>query len=1076
MSKLFRKLSVIGLTVMMVATLVGAPAPVAYGQTTAELQAQIAQLLQQIQALQAQLATGQVGATAYNFTKDLTLGATGADVVALQDFLVAQNKGSAAQRLAGAFAAGVPKGHFGPLTRSAAAEYQAAVGISPAAGFFGPRTRAFVNSLAVTPPAVPGQPTPPAGAALAVSVAPDSPVAAHFPAGGSQVPFLRLTFTAGAQDATVTAMNVHRGGLSSDHDITNVYLMDGSGVLATNLGLAGGRANFFASAGLFTVRAGTSRVITVASDIGTVGAGKTFSWSVRAVDDITANVAVSGTFPFSGNTMTAIAVSNPALATLTLGQIGTGASVNAGTRDFLAGQFTLQSANSAVSVRSIRLTQSGTINASLDLANIRLMHGTTQVGATVGGLNPDGTVVFDLSGNPLQIASGAIANLTVLADVVGGVGRNFRFTIQRAHDVVATDMTYNVGAMVSATGGFPLSATQVFVSAGTLVVSRNVNSPVNFIASGAVNAPLAMFNFAAAGEAVRVTSVSYNIAWTLGGAENTAWNNLRLVDDQGAQIGTITSSGVATATPRVVTVSNLNYIIPANTTRVLSIRADVHSTYAGTLTGSLVSGTAEGFVSLSGITFGGSAGNALSAAATPFSAGLNNAVGAITTVSGASEVRIGSFVLSAGVAEGVNVSSVSLTTGAGVVGRYQNMIVRIGAVTLSPTQASLANSTVYTFTPSTPIAIAAGGQAVVDVFAGTIAGATSTAATVVSLSGAQGTGAGTGAVRTVTATTAGQLVTLNPSGVLTIGLASPAVLTQQTGMGVAGVRLGSFRFLADNNENIDVTSIVVRSTSTRAQDLTNLRLMSGTTQIGSTVVGVAGATTTTTFTLVTPFRVDMGQARVLDVLADINHLTGGAVSTDTATVGIDPVTYRGVDSQATAVTAPGTIHSGATFTIYRTTMTPSIGPALTTAPTLSNDAEVGRFNIRAGAASIGSTGDVIVNTVSLRNSGSLIQTSSSVVLRVFGSENPTLQLGTVTATSTNIYAVTLGTGWTVPAGTEPHLIVRADLGSAANLLTTAGADTYVISLTAAAWNDGTTAGIPINPIIPTPIHGQTSSF
>jgi peptidoglycan hydrolase-like protein with peptidoglycan-binding domain len=54
--------------------------------------------------------------------------------------------------------AGVAMGNFGPMTQSAVAAYQTSKGISPASGYFGPVTRASVNSMMVvtTPGTTPG--------------------------------------------------------------------------------------------------------------------------------------------------------------------------------------------------------------------------------------------------------------------------------------------------------------------------------------------------------------------------------------------------------------------------------------------------------------------------------------------------------------------------------------------------------------------------------------------------------------------------------------------------------------------------------------------------------------------------------------------------------------------------------------------------------------------------------------------------------------------------------------------------------------------------------------------------------
>ena len=75
--------------------------------------------------------------TSNSFTRDLTIGARGADVVALQTILEEESLLTVP--------AGVSKGFFGPLTQAAVARYQAQSSISPAVGFFGPITRAYVN-------------------------------------------------------------------------------------------------------------------------------------------------------------------------------------------------------------------------------------------------------------------------------------------------------------------------------------------------------------------------------------------------------------------------------------------------------------------------------------------------------------------------------------------------------------------------------------------------------------------------------------------------------------------------------------------------------------------------------------------------------------------------------------------------------------------------------------------------------------------------------------------------------------------------------------------------------------------
>jgi hypothetical protein len=73
----------------------------------------------------------------YDFTRNLTVGDRGADVAALQHFLIDHNRGPAAEDLAKVGATG----YFGSLTRNALAEWQKAYGITPSVGYFGPITR-----------------------------------------------------------------------------------------------------------------------------------------------------------------------------------------------------------------------------------------------------------------------------------------------------------------------------------------------------------------------------------------------------------------------------------------------------------------------------------------------------------------------------------------------------------------------------------------------------------------------------------------------------------------------------------------------------------------------------------------------------------------------------------------------------------------------------------------------------------------------------------------------------------------------------------------------------------------------
>ncbi len=144
-------------------------APAAKAQTTEELQTMINDLMVQIAALQGQGGTSTSvasGICPFTWTRDLNAGATGADVMKLQQFL----NSNADTRVAalGAGSVGMETHFYGPATGAAVSKFQVlhrADILTPNAlvnptGYFGPSTRNKANSLCVTMPTPTGTTTP----------------------------------------------------------------------------------------------------------------------------------------------------------------------------------------------------------------------------------------------------------------------------------------------------------------------------------------------------------------------------------------------------------------------------------------------------------------------------------------------------------------------------------------------------------------------------------------------------------------------------------------------------------------------------------------------------------------------------------------------------------------------------------------------------------------------------------------------------------------------------------------------------------------------------------------------------
>jgi hypothetical protein len=145
--------------------------PASAQQSADELQQMINDLLLQVAALQSDLGQGATsvasGVCPYTWTRDLSQGSTGGDVMKLQQFLNADLDTRVAAT--GAGSVGMETEYYGPATAAAVSKmqvkYRADI-LSPAnlvnpTGYFGPSSRAKANSLCVAAPVVPEPPVDP---------------------------------------------------------------------------------------------------------------------------------------------------------------------------------------------------------------------------------------------------------------------------------------------------------------------------------------------------------------------------------------------------------------------------------------------------------------------------------------------------------------------------------------------------------------------------------------------------------------------------------------------------------------------------------------------------------------------------------------------------------------------------------------------------------------------------------------------------------------------------------------------------------------------------------------------------
>jgi hypothetical protein len=247
----------------------------------------------------------------------------------------------------------------------------------------------------------------------------------------------------------------------------------------------------------------------------------------------------------------------------------------------------------------------------------------------------------------------------------------------------------------------------------TLTVTKDASSPTTNVVAGNYNQTLAKFDVLASGGSVTFNEIVFGIN---GG---NAINNFRVVDNQGAGVGT--TQNVPAGTTSVAEGSgSLNYVVPANTTRVLTVYGDLPSTASGTVQVIFNSGnntSAQGTFA----TVWNMPANLLTVlpATAQFNAATNSGLGSpVSASANTTGVEIGSYTFTAGQVNPVNLSGISVLIANQPSAAYlSNLRVMNGSTPVGSTQPTVTANTTYNFNSSAPIAIAVNGSVTLDVYA-----------------------------------------------------------------------------------------------------------------------------------------------------------------------------------------------------------------------------------------------------------------------------------------------------------------------------------------------------------------------
>ena len=1038
------------------------------------------------------LVTGSApsSASSCTFTRDLTMGAKGADVTCLQQALIA----------AGYSIPAGATGYFGGQTQAAVKAWQTAAGVSPAAGYFGPKSRAAFNLGGGSSSG--GSTSVPAGTGLTIAAG-TQPANALSPQSATRVPFTRFTLTAGNDgDVVVSSVAVQRVGVGQDAAFAGVILIDEA--TGKQLGVARTfNSNHQANIGeSMTIPRGTSKTFLVAGNMNSSLSSYAGEAPGIAVVGVNTTATVTGSMPITGayNTNNAtLTVGSMTISTSNAYASNSNQSKEIGTTGFKQTGIRLQAGSAeGIRLKGLRWNQTGSVSAT-DLANVVTYVNGTAYPTTVSA---DGKYFDTNFGSGVLIPKGNQVDVYVQYDIVGAnsSGRTVIFDIDKNTDIFATGETYGFGVSPAAgsssvptsrgtltiTSGTPfVYSTQTSVTGASVTTIGKANEvAAQNIAINVPNQPLGGYVVDIKGENMTVQSTVITIA-SSSGSGNGLLTSITIVDENGAVVAGPVDATYTNSTTQTATFTDT---ITYKTGRhVFTIRGKVSSNIGGGTLYTVTTVPSSGWTTVRGETTG-------------------------NTISLSSN---GSF--------SMNVMTVK--AGAMAIGRSaspasQNMTAGGQGVLMSNLQFDASNSGEDVRFSSVPMQLAIGGSAAAtdltacQFFDGATAlntgssvlNPSSTATSTVTLdnpvtvtkgsvktlgwkcnvSGSVSNGAsyywdiGAASTMTFTGATSGTSITgsdaSDSAAVFTVQSGSAAVTTDATSPSYALVSAGSTDVtvgalkLRATNENVNLTKLGLQLTNTASSsssDLVKVKIYNGATLVGEAFF--AGSATTATSTFSSPLSLVKNTDVTLTLKAELNNIgVGEAVAFSGHLLAVDYLNGEGTgaSSGTTVFTTGSSAVAGArvlkSFPVISADSLPSTGVA---------DGRLGRFKVTADAKGpIGITNfalNLSTTTASVTNVTIYGFTDANYSSPVAGvSASGDLQAtddATVPGTGNVVVGITTSGGTAtviqVPAGGTRYFEIRGTVSGA-----TSGASVTTKLLGSSAF-PSTSAGVSANPLL-----------
>lgn len=865
------------------------------------------------------------------FSANLTIGSTGAAVTCLQQALIAGSY---------SIPAGAT-GYFGAQTQAAVIAWQKAVGVSPAAGYFGAISRAHWNlggssssSTTTTTTTTTTGTTAGTGNGLKVSLSATSPSGSVLVQGqgiGDLGDFVFANPT--AAPINVTALTFKRTGVSNDATLANVYLYNGVVRITDSAGVSNGQFSYSDPAAIFTVPAGQTYTVSVRSDIAASTSGQQIGVSLVSVSS-NATLDSSASFPINSGYQT---ISAATLATVDYSAAtpASGISISA-QNDYPIWQDTITVSSNAVYLNSLKFTNIGSISPS-SLLNLRLYVDGTQVGSAIPTMAADRSVTFDFSAAPKLLSTQSHV-VKVLANIANAAGYTIQFSIQRSSDGMFVDSQLNQPVTpTKASSAFSSVSTAAITlnsvtTGGGVSVSKDPASPSSSIAKGSTSVKLASFDMLASGENVKVSDLYVFAATSTVWSSTSAYLTNGKIFVNGVQVGSTKTLGNTSGTATDFSLGS-SLILPAGQTVVVDIYADAKTaggqninngdSITVTLVGETTNAQGQSSLGSTGVPKTNDvSGNAVTVSSSSLTANKYSGYGNQQIIPGSNNAKLGAFSLSTNSTEGVTVNTIAVDLSANNAASITNLTLKddatgtiLGSVVTTPASGDNSFYVNLDIPVSSTKTIGIYGNILSSASVGTIIAKINTTTT--------GVGDITGISASVATELSLQTITIG-TGTLTVAKGAGDPVSNNVVAGQSSVNVGQFNFAATNS-NFTVQNLAILVPNGAATSVTNVTVSykdaNGATQTATSPLSVSPTATypyaTATFTGLTMY-VPANDSANLDVSVGIPSIASGAVSGAGINVSLDEgtttnSTFKATNSAGTALAyAQGTLNSAVT--------------------------------------------------------------------------------------------------------------------------------------------------------------------